>query len=313
MSEQAKSLRKVVEDYGERRLRVTNESPVGHQRIIAVTSGKGGVGKSNLVINMSIALASSGKRVLIVDADLGLANIDLLLGITTRYTLEHVATGEARLEDIQVTGPGGIKIIPGGSGAQCLLRATEEERKVLLESLEAFEDQVDFIIIDTGAGLSPNVLAFLTFVREIIVVTTPEPTSVADAYATVKTIAYENPGASIMLVVNMAKDLKNARTIADNISIVAKRFLAVDTSFLGFVPRDPMVVKAVAMQQPFLLSYPSSNASKAVIRLTEKLAGESREAGDDMPGLAGLFSRIFRRAENYHIERGLEQGRNEIG
>ncbi|HXL04576.1 MAG TPA: MinD/ParA family protein [Bacillota bacterium] len=313
MSEQAKSLRKVVEDYEERRLHEMNKSPVGHQRIIAVTSGKGGVGKSNLVINMSIALASCGMRVLVFDADLGLANIDLLLGITTRYTLEHVATGEVRLEDIQVTGPGGIKIIPGGSGAQCLLRASDEERKALLESLESIEDQADFIIIDTGAGLSPNVLAFLALVREIIVVTTPEPTAVADAYATVKTIAYENPGASIMLVVNMANDLKNASIIANNISIVAKKFLAVDTSFLGFVPRDPMVVKAVAMQQPFLLIYPSCNASKAVIRLTERLVGESREVSDDMRGLAGLFARIIHRVENSHIERGLQHGGNEIG
>jgi flagellar biosynthesis protein FlhG len=313
MSEQAKYLRKVVEDYGERCLRGTHKSPAGPQRIIAVTSGKGGVGKSNLVINMSIALASGGMRVLVIDADLGLANIDLLLGIHTRHTLEHVATGKASLEEIQVTGPGGIRIIPGGSGAQCLLRASEEERNALMESLETLEDQADFIIIDTGAGLSPNVLAFLAFVEEIIVVTTPEPTAVADAYATVKTIAYENPGASIMLVVNMAKDRKNAKEIADNISIVAKRFLAVDTSFLGFVPRDPMVVKAVASQQPFLLSYPSSNASQAIIRLTEKLTGVSRVASDDMRGLAGLFARIFHRVERGHIEDGLQQGRNPIG
>jgi flagellar biosynthesis protein FlhG len=287
---------------------MTDELPVRPQRVIAVTSGKGGVGKSNLVINMSIALASGGTRVLIVDADLGLGNIDLLLGITARYTLEHVATGEVSLQDIQVTGPGGIRIIPGGSGAQCLLRASEEERIALMESLETLQYQTDFIIIDTGAGLSPNVLAFLTSVQEIIVVTTPEPTAVADAYATVKMIAYENPGASIMLVVNMAKDRKNAGDIAENISIVAKKFLAIDTSFLGFVPRDPMVVKAVTSQQPFLLAYPYSNASKAIIRVAEKLAGCDQQASSDTRGLAGLFARIFHRAKHE-----LKKGSNEIG
>lgn len=302
MSKQAKSLRRVIDDYAGQRLHVIDELTSSPQRTIAITSGKGGVGKSNLVINMAIALASSGMRVLVVDADLGLANIDLLLGITTPYTLEHVATGEVSLEDIQVTGPGGIKIIPGGSGAQRLLRTSEEERASLMRSLRELDDQADFIIIDTGAGLSPNVLTFLKFVHEIIVVTTPEPTSVADAYATVKTIAYENPGASIMIVVNMARSPKNARDIAGNISVVAKKFLGIDLDFLGSVPRDPMVLKAVAMQQPFLLSYPSSNASKAVIRLTEKLAGEKQEASGNMRwGLSELFSRMFYRVESDHI------------
>ncbi|NLJ60246.1 MAG: MinD/ParA family protein [Firmicutes bacterium] len=302
MSKQAKSLRRVIDDYAGQRLHVIDELTSSPQRTIAITSGKGGVGKSNLVINMAIALASSGMRVLVVDADLGLANIDLLLGITTPYTLEHVATGEVSLEDIQVTGPGGIKIIPGGSGAQRLLRTSEEERASLMRSLRELDDQADFIIIDTGAGLSPNVLTFLKFVHEIIVVTTPEPTSVADAYATVKTIAYENPGASIMIVVNMARSPKNAQDIAGNISVVAKKFLGIDLDFLGSVPRDPMVLKAVAMQQPFLLSYPSSNASKAVIRLTEKLAGEKQEASGNMRwGLSELFSRMFYRVESDHI------------
>lgn len=302
MSKQAKSLRRVIDDYAGQRLHVIDELTSSPQRTIAITSGKGGVGKSNLVINMAIALASSGMRVLVVDADLGLANIDLLLGITTPYTLEHVATGEVSLEHIQVTGPGGIKIIPGGSGAQRLLRTSEEERASLMRSLRELDDQADFIIIDTGAGLSPNVLTFLKFVHEIIVVTTPEPTSVADAYATVKTIAYENPGASIMIVVNMARSPKNARDIAGNISVVAKKFLGIDLDFLGSVPRDPMVLKAVAMQQPFLLSYPSSNASKAVIRLTEKLAGEKQEASGNMRwGLSELFSRMFYRVESDHI------------
>ena len=296
MTDQAQSLRRVVESYGRQPSHMVDELPVKPQRVIAVTSGKGGVGKSNLVVNMSIALASDGMRVWVVDADLGLGNIDLLLGITTPYTLEHVATGEVSLEDIQVTGPGGIKIIPGGSGAECLFRASEKERKALIEGLEALEHETDFIIIYTGAGLSPNVLTFLTSVQEIIVVTTPEPTAVADAYATVKMVAYENPGASIMLLVNMAKDRKNARDIAENISIVAKRFLAIDTKFLGFVPRDPMVLKAVTLQQPFLLAYPSSSASKAIKRVAKNLTGQSHQASNDKRGLAGLFTRILHRA-----------------
>lgn len=300
MSNQAESLRRVVEDYARQSLPVMEDVPVKPQRVVAVTSGKGGVGKSNLVINISIALASGGMRVLVVDADIGLGNIDLLLGITTRHTLAHVATGEADLQDIQVTGPGGIKIIPGGSGAQCLLRASDDERKALVESLETLEHQADFVLLDTGAGLSPNVLTFLSFVQEIIVVTTPEPTAVADAYATIKTIAYENPGASIMLVVNMARDRKNARDTAGNISVVARKFLAMDIDFLGFIPRDRFVVQAVALQQPFLLAYPSSDASKAVMRVAERLCGQDRHDNGDVRGLAGLFSRMFHKLGRGH-------------
>ena len=298
MNRQVKSLRKVVNDHKEKRLSTFSSLPSSPRRIIAVTSGKGGVGKSNIAINMAIALAFKTMKVLVIDADLGLANIDLLLGINTPYTLEHVASGEVGLDEIQVQGPGGIKIIPGGSGVRCLLRASNEERNFLIRNLEGFDNEVDFTIIDTGAGLSDNVLSFLKFVNEIIVVTTPEPTSVADAYATIKMIAYENPNACIMVVVNMAANSRNAENIAENLSIVAKRFLAIDIKYLGFIPRDSLVLKAVTLQQPFFLTYPSSNASKAIIRLTEKLIDDNQKAAHNTnQGLAGLFSRIFDRVK----------------
>ncbi|NLS45380.1 MAG: MinD/ParA family protein [Firmicutes bacterium] len=289
MRNQAEILRKAIKDHTK------------PQRIIAVTSGKGGVGKSNLVINMSIALASGGTKVLVIDADIGLGNIDLLLGMTTKYTLEHVALGEVDLKDIEVAGPGGIKIIPGGSGAQRLLRVSEEEREALIEKLKSLGHEADFIIIDTGAGLSPNVLAFLTSVREIVVVTTPEPTAVADAYAAIKTIAYENPGASVMLVVNMAKNRKNAEDTADNISIVARKFLAMETDFLGFVPRDPAVINAVISQQPFFLAYPYSDASRAVMRVAKRLNGQKIQEGNNIRGLAGLFSKMFHKVRHRYV------------
>lgn len=272
----------------------------GGPRVIAVTSGKGGVGKTNIVLNTSIALASSGARVVVLDADLGLGNIDVMLGMIPRYTLAHVAAGEVGLADVEVTGPAGIRILPCGSGVASLLRLPESERGVLVSALGALEHEAEFIVVDTGAGLSPGVVGFLAAVEEVIVVTTPEPTSIADAYATVKVVSYENPTAPVMLIVNMARDLQEAEDAAEKITLVAKRFLSVHVRLLGFVPRDPFVTRAVMQQEPFVLRYPSSPASRAVADIANKLRGQSGEGAvfQGLPGhgLAGFLGKIAARS-----------------
>ncbi len=296
MNDQARSLRSIAREQGQ----PGRPDEACAPRVIAVTSGKGGVGKTNVVLNASITLAFGGARVVVLDADLGLGNIDVMLGIVPRYTLAHVAAGEVGIADIEVPGPGGIRIIPCGSGITSLLRLPESERAHLVSALAALEREADFIIVDTGAGLSPGVVGFLAAVEEVIVVTTPEPTSIADAYATVKVVSHENPAAPVMLVVNMARDLQEAEDAAEKITLVAKRFLQVNIKLLGFVPRDLCVARAVMQQKPFVLRYPSCPASRAVGEIANRLQGRGDEAaslqGFVGQGLAGFFRKISSRS-----------------
>ena len=308
MNDQASGLRSITRD-GARNGGLVRGNPgwdgayddaAPRPRVIAVTSGKGGVGKTSIVLNTSIALASDGARVVVLDADLGLGNIDVMLGIVPRYNLAHVAAGEVSLADIEVAGPAGIRIIPCGSGATSLLRLPESERAVLVSALAALENEADFIIVDTGAGLSSGVVGFLAASEQIIVVTTPEPTSIADAYATIKVVSYENPAAPVMLIVNMARDLQDAQDAAEKITLVAGRFLSVDLKLLGFVPRDPLVAKAVMQQAPFVVRYPSSPASRAVGEIAERLMARRLDGasirGFAGHGLAGFLGRIAARS-----------------
>lgn len=294
MADQAESLRDIATGGRHTRRPHTPGSSGGAPRIIAVTSGKGGVGKTSLVLNVSIALAASGARVVVLDADLGLGNIDVMLGIIPRYTLAHVAAGEVGLADVEVSGPGGIKIVPCGSGVASLLRLPEAERAALVAALGSIEREAEFIIVDTGAGLSPGVVGFLAAAQEVIVITTPEPTALADAYATVKVVSCENPAAPVMLVVNMAKDLGEAQGAAEKITLVAKRFISVSLRLLGFVPRDPLVARAVMQQEPFVLRYPSCPAARAVVEIAERLQGR-HECAASPNGLEGFFGRIASR------------------
>ncbi len=294
MSDQAKRLRDMARHTrraGGPRAAEVPRSP----RIMAVTSGKGGVGKTSFVLNVSIALAAENAQVVVLDADLGLGNIDVMLGIVPGYTLAHVAAGEVGLADIEVAGPGGIKVLPCGSGVSSLLRLPEQERSALVAALGAVEQAADFIIVDTGAGLSPGVAAFLAAAQEIIVITTPEPTAIADAYAAVKVASSQNPAAPVMLVVNMVRDAREALDAAEKITLVARRFISVDVGFLGSIPRDPLVARSVMQQEPFVLRYPSSPAARAVTEIADRLRGGFGQsvAGS---GLAGFFRNMALRS-----------------
>lgn len=182
----------------------TVAAPPARARVIAVTSGKGGVGKTNFSSNLSLVMARSGLRVIAVDADLGLANLHVVLGVMPRYHLEHVIRGERTLQETLHTAPGGLQIIAGGSGITELANLDVPRRDAFITGLSELDTLADVILLDTGAGLSHNVLAFLCAVEEVIIVTTPEPTAITDAYATIKVVSQQNPAARLMLVVNMA-------------------------------------------------------------------------------------------------------------
>ncbi|HLK57612.1 MAG TPA: MinD/ParA family protein [Chthonomonadaceae bacterium] len=264
-----------------------------HARVVAVTSGKGGVGKTNFSTNLSLTLAKAGQRVIVLDADLGLANLHVIMGVNPPYNLEHVMYGHRRLCDILHTGPGGVKIIAGGSGITELANLDEPTRLAFVSGMRELDALADVILIDTGAGLSRNVLAFLCAVEEIIVVTTPEPTAITDAYATIKVVSMENPSARLSLVVNMAHSEAEAQAVADRLMLISERFLNVKLEFLGFIPQDPTVSRAVRNQSPFVLSQPTCLAAQGVQRIASQL-GYARPAPGPIAGFSGLMNRMQR-------------------
>lgn len=262
-------------------------------RVIAVTSGKGGVGKTNFSSNLSLVMARSGLRVIAVDADLGLANLHVILGVTPRYHLEHVIRGERTLREALHDAPGGLRIIAGGSGITELANLDGPRREAFIAGLSELDALADIIMLDTGAGLSHNVLSFLCAVEEVIIVTTPEPTAITDAYATIKVVSQENPSARLMLVVNMAQSQAEAEAVANRLNMIANQFLHVQLEFLGAIPLDPAVSRAVRIQQPFLLSQPDSAAAQGVIRIAAQLGYQSPKA-IPTSGFRGFLCRMHR-------------------
>jgi flagellar biosynthesis protein FlhG len=233
-------------------------------RVIAVTSGKGGVGKTNVSVNLAILLAQRQHRVLLFDADLGLANVDVLLGLHPDYTLQHVLYGERELVDVLVTGPCDVKIIPGASGMVELANLNDAQRGGLIECFSRLGDETDIVLVDTSPGVSRNVISFAAAADEVIVLTTPDPTAVMDAYAIIKAIARENLSSRIHLLVNMVQDEQEACEVAQKIILLARQFLNVTVEAVGGVPTDRSVAWAVRQQEPFVLAYPRSAAAESL-------------------------------------------------
>lgn len=259
-------------------------------RIITVTSGKGGVGKTNFTINFALALMSYGQRVIILDADLGLANIDVVLGITPSFNLYHVLKGQKTIQEIIVTGPQGLQIIAGGSGVQELANMRRWQIEQFIGKLEALEGMADIIIIDTAAGLARNVMSFVLAADEVIVITTPEPTAITDAYGLVKAMTTKKKSGVVHLVVNKVENAKEAEETASKLSIVAEKFLKLNIGHLGFILDDPLVSKAVKNQEPFLLKYPKSSAAQCVQRLAAQLMDQSNLP--EPTGVKAFFGKI---------------------
>lgn len=265
--------------------------PMRHARIIAVTSGKGGVGKTNFSSNLSLSLARTGKRVIVLDADLGLANLHVIMGVRPKYDLEHVMRGQKTLREVLHPGPGGVLLIAGGSGIPELANLSPATRDSFVQGMQSLDTLADIIIIDTGAGLSHNVMAFLCATQEVIVVTTPEPTALTDAYATIKVVTQENPTARLMIMVNMARSQAEAEEVASRLIDITSRFLHTKPEYLGFVPHDPTVAHAVRTQRPFALAFPDSAAARAIVQIAAKLGIQNQEIPPTR-GIGGLLQRM---------------------
>jgi len=243
----------------------------GPTKLIAVTSGKGGVGKSNVVINLGIALAGLRRRVLVVDVDLGLANIETLLGISCDYNVQHVVDGQKRLEDVIVPGPGGIRIIPGSSGISRLADLSSKKRQQFLEHFARLQGTVDIILVDTMAGISRNVVGFAVAADEVLLVTTPEPTAVLDAYAMIKTVFQRKRDANIKLLVNMVNDERQAKQTAHRIESVVKQFLNRRVRTVGCVPQDHHVRQSVMRSRALMELYPNAPAARSMRTVAARL------------------------------------------
>jgi flagellar biosynthesis protein FlhG len=262
--------------------------------VIAVTSGKGGVGKSNIAVNLAIQFASAGRDVVLLDADLGLANADVLCNINLTSNLSHVIARKKELHEVLVPAPGGFRLIGGASGLARMADLTDMDRQRLVDSLAELERQTDIILIDTGAGISPNVLSFTRCADHVLVVTTPEPTAITDAYAVIKVVSKDNGVRRLSLLVNQVRSPQEARVVFERIAKVAKQFLNVTVLDGGWVPADEQVPLAVRKRQPFLLSAPRSNASHSIAKLAMRLEqGVAGKLGPD--GFFNRMSRWFRR------------------
>lgn len=236
--------------------------------VFSVTSGKGGVGKTNISVNLAVSLAQQGKRVVLVDADLGLANVDVVLGLTPQKNLFHLFHEGASMQDILFPTPYGFSILPASSGMSEMLALSTGQKLELLEAVDTLEDELDYLIVDTGAGINDNVLYFNLAAQERLVVLTPEPTSLTDAYALIKVLKLTHGVEHFKVVVNLATDAKNAKEMFTRLYQACDHFLSgVSLDFAGFIPRDPQVRKAVVQQRPFCIVEPDSTASKAVQQL----------------------------------------------
>lgn len=278
LTDQADVLRQMVTAQGQ---------GISLTRSIAIASGKGGVGKTTLSVNLAVALSRLGRRVVLLDADLGTANADVLCRIEHGLTLAHVVAGRCTIQDVLVEAPGGFQLIPGASGLASMARLGERERQRIINQLHEVEGEADLILIDLGAGVSPNVLSFAAASDQVLVVTTPEPTAVTDAYALIKTLARERPGLAQRLVVNMVRAEGDAKKVHGRISEVAQRFIGTTPSFAGHLLYDPKVALSVMNRTPFTLERPQSSASRCVAELAAKLDRFGAESSGQ-----GFFGRM---------------------
>ncbi|NLW16247.1 MAG: MinD/ParA family protein [Firmicutes bacterium] len=287
MKDQAQRLRSLVAAAGIHR---PLSETTSQARVISITSGKGGVGKTTLAVNLALAAQKAGLSTVLFDADLGLANIDIVLGLLPSYNLMHVLRGEKTISQITYEGPEGLRLVAGGSGWAELANLNKSQLGKFIAGLAELDSTSDLILVDTGAGLSESVLSFLSASQEIIVVTTPEPTAITDAYAVIKQLSKQE-NKCLHVVVNRARHRQEAEAVFRKIATTANRFLQVDLNFAGWIPEDSLVTRSIIRQQPVVLQYPNSGVAAAICRLQTVLFSSAAPKED---GLRAFFSRLAR-------------------
>ena len=286
--DQAEQLRNIIK---------TRVPPKRVSRVITITSGKGGVGKTSLAVNLALQLQKKGKRVVILDADFGLANIEVMLGVRPTCNLADLMFQGKALKEIIMKGPEDIGFISGGSGIKKLANMTRDQIFYVMQSLSELDDLADIIIIDTGAGINSSVLDFAAASEEVLLVATPEPTSITDAYALLKTLnrtqEFQASRTVIKLVANRVESQKEGREIFDKVSLVAEKFLNIQLEYLGAVIDDGNVSKAVMQQKPLMIAYPNSHAAKSIEGLADTLENGSGSVVDSGKGIKKLFTSLI--------------------
>jgi len=285
MYDQVSKLRTLVSERG--------ASSQMNMRVIAVSSGKGGVGKTSLVVNLALALAEYNCRVVIMDGDLGLANVDVAFGINPRYNIKHLLTGEKRIEDILYPVDRGIKVFPGASGVFELANLDRGQLKNVLVNMGRLERMADILLIDTGAGLGHTVINFISASDEVIVVLTPEPPSMTDAYGLIKSIKNQSSGSNISVVVNRVRSDNEAKQSYERLELAVFRFLGMKINFLGWIYDDPAVGRSVMQQSPVGISMPQSNAYKCVQWIAGNVIGNFLQPPTKNRGIKGLINSLL--------------------
>ncbi|MBW2609908.1 MAG: MinD/ParA family protein [Deltaproteobacteria bacterium] len=278
--DQATGLRGLAKDNNQPpRDRVKGLNSKGHQiRVISVTSGKGGVGKTNVVANLAHAFQKMQKRTLVLDADLGLANMDIMLGLNPRYTIDHVLKGEKTLDEIIIKAPGGFKLLPAASGIQELTDLDSSQRLFFLNELDSLHDLFDVILIDTGAGISSNVMYFNFAAMERVVVVTNEPTSLTDSYALIKVLSNKYQQKRFKVLVNSVRSAVEAERIFRTLSTVADKYLnSPSLDYIGWIPYDKKIPKAIRKQKTVLDIHPDTPASKSFMTLANRMLSSNKD------------------------------------
>jgi len=304
MEDQAEKLREIMKRKKENSAAgspsKTSVKAADKARIITVTSGKGGVGKTNLSVNMALAFARIGKKVIVMDADLGLANVNVMLNMIPKYNLYHVIKKQKTIREILVETEYGISIVAGASGFSQIANMTEADRKDFIAELDTLSN-ADIVIVDTSAGVSSNVLDFIAAADDAVIVTTPEPTAITDAYGIIKIIAteYDSLNMGLKLVVNRARGAAQAKSVADRMINIAGQFLNLKLDYLGFIYDDVSVSNAVLRQKPFMVVDPKCKASICVQHIVERMDRNKPIT----TGFSGMLKRLFKSSPE--AERGV--------
>ena len=285
--------RKEIQPYVFKRLQARTPRKAGNKiaRTITVTSGKGGVGKTSMVANLAICLAQAGQKVIILDADLGQANIDVVFGIRPKHNLMDVINGKMNLDEVMVQGPNDIQIIAGGSGISELAQLESDKAGKLFDQLKFLEDKTDYLLIDTGAGISKSVISFCQAADQIIVITTTEPTALADAYGIIKILSSERPDSHVSLLVNRVDNEDEGLEVHKRLSRVADEFLEFKIHHLGNVPQDKQMHLAVRQQSPLMLFSPMSPAANGIRKIVSTTFHDIPEQNESS-GIEGFLTRL---------------------